>query len=523
MASSLTGRRARRAVGRRRPDPRRDQPARVDLRDGSGDGRDGGSDRRVDDRADRVGRRCRRVLTHGGSLANLTGLLAARAAAAPDAWREGVDGTLAVLAPPSAHYSVRRSVAMLGLGERSVIALDVDRYERIVPGALEAALERAQRPAYGRWRSRRRPAPPAPGSTTTSRRSAASAPSTASGSMSTPRMVRSALLSDAHRHLLSGIHHADSVVWDAHKMMRAASVCAAILVRDARRLDAAFQQKASYLFYEEAETAGPVLLGRQVECTKAPLGLKIFLNLAFRGERGLGEYVGGPYEKTLRFWELISARDGFECLCRPESNILCFRHGSDSALQVELRERLLAQASLSSQLDRGGGRALAAPRRDGPGERARATIRGTARRDRAAGGRLGRARRAAPPAAGRAPAPSGRRRPGRSQARWRQGSPPAPVPSLAAGRPSSSNSRWSELLSRSSRTAGGRHAGAAGRRQQGSLHAAPRRRDGRAQPERRPRRGPPRPATAPSAGGARRPRAAPGARAPGRPGGRSSR
>ena len=32
--------------------------------------------------------------------------------AAPDAWTEGVDGTLAVLAPPSTHYSVRRSVAM---------------------------------------------------------------------------------------------------------------------------------------------------------------------------------------------------------------------------------------------------------------------------------------------------------------------------------------------------------------------------------------------------------------------------
>ena len=58
-------------------------------------------------------------------------------------------------------------------------------------------------------------------------------------------------------------------------------------------------RRRAYLFYEEAETAGPVLLGRQVECTKAPLGLKIFLNLAFRGERGLGEYVGGQYDKTL--------------------------------------------------------------------------------------------------------------------------------------------------------------------------------------------------------------------------------
>ena len=70
------------------------------------------------------------VLTSGGSLANLTALLAARAAAAPDAWTEGVDGTLAVLAPPSSHYSVKRSAAMLGLGERAVVDLDVDEHER---------------------------------------------------------------------------------------------------------------------------------------------------------------------------------------------------------------------------------------------------------------------------------------------------------------------------------------------------------------------------------------------------------
>ncbi len=126
-------------------------------------------------------------------------------------------------------------------------------------------------------------------------------------------------------------------------MLRTSSLCAAILVRDVRRLDAAFQQSASYLIYEDAEAAGPDLLGRQVECTKAPLGLKVFMNLAWRGERGIGEYVAAQYDKTLRFWELISAREGFECLSRPESNILCFRYGSDDALQVELRERLLAE------------------------------------------------------------------------------------------------------------------------------------------------------------------------------------
>jgi L-2,4-diaminobutyrate decarboxylase len=85
------------------------------------------------------------VLTHGGSLANLTALLAARASASPDAWTEGVDGTLAVLAPDSAHYSVKRSVAMLGLGERALIPLEVDDYE-----------PHRARAARGRARARRR-------------------------------------------------------------------------------------------------------------------------------------------------------------------------------------------------------------------------------------------------------------------------------------------------------------------------------------------------------------------------------
>jgi L-2,4-diaminobutyrate decarboxylase len=289
------------------------------------------------------GRQSGGVLTHGGSLANFTALLAARAAAAPDAWREGVAGGLAVLAPPSAHYSVKRSVAMLGLGERAVVPLEVDELERIVPERLESALERAR--ADGR-----RPMALV---------AAACATSTglhddleAIGRFCREHGIwfhvdaahgASALLSPDYRNLLRGIEGADSVIWDAHKMLRTASLCAAVLVREAPRLDAAFHQQASYLFYEDSQVAGPDLLGRQVECTKAPLGLKVFLNLAFRGEAGIGRYVAGQYDKTRRFFDLISARPGFECLCPPESNILCFRYGRDAGHQVALREALLAE------------------------------------------------------------------------------------------------------------------------------------------------------------------------------------
>ena len=287
------------------------------------------------------------VLTHGGSLATFTALLAARAAAAPDAWRDGMAPGLAVLAPPSAHYSVKRSVAMLGLGERAVIPLEVDELERIRPERLEAALERAR------------------GDGLRPMALAAAACATSTGLHDDLEAVgrfcrehgmwfhvdaahgASALLSPRHRGLLRGIEQADSVIWDAHKMLRTSSLCAAVLLRHERRLEAAFQQQAAYLFYDDGGEGeadlGPDLLGRQLECTKAPLGLKIFLNLAWRGERGLGEYVAGQYDKTARFFELIEAREGFECLCAPESNILCFRYGRDGDEQVRLRQRLLAE------------------------------------------------------------------------------------------------------------------------------------------------------------------------------------
>jgi L-2,4-diaminobutyrate decarboxylase len=281
------------------------------------------------------------VLTHGGSLANLTVLLAARAAAAPDAWIEGVDGTLAVLAPRSTHYSVQRSVAMLGLGERAVVDLEMDEYERIAPDALMDALERCHA-------SGRRPMALV---------AAACATSTglhddleAIGAFCRDNGIwfhvdaahgATALVSPKHRHLLRGIEHADSAIWDAHKMMRTSTLAAAVLLREGWRLEAAFRQQAPYLIDENSDEAGPSLLERQVECTKAALGTRIFMNVAFRGEEGIARYLDDRYAKTLRFWELISAREGFECLSRPESNILCFRYGRDPDLQVRLRERLL--------------------------------------------------------------------------------------------------------------------------------------------------------------------------------------
>ena len=146
------------------------------------------------------------VLTHGGSLANLTVLLAARAAAAPGRLgRRGGRHARRARAAVGSHYSVKRSVAMLGLGERAVVDLEVDEDERIVPGfARRRARPLPTPPAAGRWRSWRRPAPRAPGSTTTWRPIGAFCREHGIWFHVDAAHGASALLSPEHRHLLDG-------------------------------------------------------------------------------------------------------------------------------------------------------------------------------------------------------------------------------------------------------------------------------------------------------------------------------
>jgi L-2,4-diaminobutyrate decarboxylase len=152
----------------------------------------------------------------------------------------------------------------------------------------------------------------------------------------------SALVSEKERHLLAGVELADSMTWDAHKMLRTSGLCTAVLCRDRHSLDRAFSQDASYLFYD-SEGPGVDLIHRTIECTKAALGLKVFLNLAWRGEKGIARYVEEQYELTRRIYRNIQARPGFSCPYEPESNIICFRYEGDDAFQVFIRERLLQE------------------------------------------------------------------------------------------------------------------------------------------------------------------------------------
>jgi L-2,4-diaminobutyrate decarboxylase len=148
------------------------------------------------------------------------------------------------------------------------------------------------------------------------------------------------MLSPHTRHLMKGIEKADSLVWDAHKMLATNTLCAAVLMRKAPNLYGALQQNASYLFHDK-DQPGFDFIEHTVECTKAGMGLRLFLVLAAMGKRGIADHVANLFDLGLRAWQVIAGHPGFEPGPRPQSNIVLFRFKASDQTQLELRKRLM--------------------------------------------------------------------------------------------------------------------------------------------------------------------------------------
>jgi L-2,4-diaminobutyrate decarboxylase len=287
------------------------------------------------------------TLTSGGTEATFTALLAARGVSMPDAWTNGVGSDPPVLlCGEHAHYAVTRAGAELGLGMRNVLAIRSRDY-KMDPGALSEALTE-----LGRLGRRVMAVVATAGSTATGSFDDLDAIATICDQHSVWLHVDaahggSALLSPTYRPRLRGIERARSVAWDPHKMMLLPTQTGMILVRDQHDLDAAFSQRAPYLF-NQAEGERVWDQGtRNFICSRRADVFKLWVALQRYGLNGLAELYDYFCALTRQMWEAIAERRDFEAMHEPECNILCFRYVGDrtrsdetlDALNRELRER----------------------------------------------------------------------------------------------------------------------------------------------------------------------------------------
>ena len=292
------------------------------------------------------------LITHGGSLANLTALLTARNASLPNCWRNGVPPNATLVVQADAHYSVARVAGVLGIGTANIIRVPLDERRRMRPDALAdilCELRNAGRPIVA---------------------VCACACATPIGAFDPlPEIADicdqhkvwlhvdaahggAAVLSPQHRHLVAGIERADSVTWDAHKMLFVPALCAFVLYRDRAHAFTAFQQDAPYLFDPSAPGLAAYDSGlRTIECTKRAAAYGLWGVWCVFGPELFADLVGRTFSVARVLYDKLQAAPDFEPLHEPECNIQVFRHlppqlrdASPEAIgdyQLKLRRRLV--------------------------------------------------------------------------------------------------------------------------------------------------------------------------------------
>jgi aromatic-L-amino-acid/L-tryptophan decarboxylase len=230
------------------------------------------------------------TFTTGGSEANLTGVLAALAAAFPHWPEDGLEGVRATLyVSEQAHDSFVKVARVVGLGDRAVRRVRSDASQRLEPSALGDAIA-ADRSA-GR----------------TPFLVVATVGTTATGAVDPLGPIADlcarerlwlhadaawggiALLSDALRGHVAGIERADSITWDAHKTLPVPMGAGMFFSRDRRFAESVFAVRTAYVPETEPGTADAYL--QTLQWSRRSIGLKVFMTLAELGRLGVAALV----------------------------------------------------------------------------------------------------------------------------------------------------------------------------------------------------------------------------------------
>lgn len=274
--------------------------------------------------------------TEDGTLANITALWVARNRLMPPQGdfhgceaeglaaglnRYGIDRCV-VLVSRLGHYSLRKAAGVLGIGNRNIVAVDVDRHNRMDLKALSKVLAGIQ---------------------ATSGRTRVMAVVGIAGTTETgtvdplPELAEicarhdlffhvdaawggPTLMSEKYGHYLKGIERADSVTIDGHKQLYMPMGCGMVFFKNPRVLDL-IAYHARYI-----ARPGSVDLGiKSIAGSREANALVLASALQIMGSRGYALLIEHGIDTARAFADTIRQRTLFELVSPPQLNILTYR------------------------------------------------------------------------------------------------------------------------------------------------------------------------------------------------------
>lgn len=299
------------------------------------------------------------TLASGGSEANLIALKCARDKAVSSIKDRGVrsaERDLVVYASEQCHYSIDKSVDLLGLGRESLRKIPTDESFHIRLDALQQEIDKDR--AAGRLPC-----------------CIVGVAGTTSTGVIDPLADLAALarehrcwfhvdaaygaplaFSAKHKQRLRGITLADSVTFDPHKWMFVPFACGATLVRDGGGvLRDSFDMSPEYLSEDRGGADVEFDFFRYGQMgTRRFNSLKLWMAMKFMGRQGYAQTVERQIDLTNYLASKLDRLPGFKRLGQVETAVCCFRYLPDSLAQSSGVEQDRMQQRLQQTIERSG-------------------------------------------------------------------------------------------------------------------------------------------------------------------------
>ncbi len=261
-------------------------------------------------------------LCGGGSSANLMGIAMAREARLP-ANRTGAQPAV-VYASEQVHMSIPRAVGLLGLGRENIRLIPTDGEFRMIPRALEDAIEHDRREA-------RKAIAIVASAGTVNTGAVDPIPEIAAIARQYGLWLHvdgayGALAALAIPETFRGLAEADSLSLDAHKWLYQPVDCGCVLFRDPEAARTAFAFVGEYVRVLNQDPAESfAFFEESIEQSRRFRALKLWCALRYHGRAAFREAIAQDLAHARRLAENIRTARDLELLAPVELSAVCFR------------------------------------------------------------------------------------------------------------------------------------------------------------------------------------------------------
>ena len=264
------------------------------------------------------------TIAAGGSMTNYMGMMMARDKYDPEFRNKGKQVPLVGYTSVECHYSVAKNATFCGIGRDNVKKIDSDEHGKISVSALETQIQKdiaaGLRPFFVN----------------------ATAGTTVMGAFDPIREISalckkydmwlhvdgaygaSVMFSDKYRHLMEGSHLADSVTFNAHKMLGTPITCSIIVTPHKKCLYDSFSNEASYLYQADGDDINPGKISLQ--CGRRNDALKFWTMWKAIGTKGLGEIVDHEFHLADVARDYIRTNSDYTLYSFDDSINICFNY-----------------------------------------------------------------------------------------------------------------------------------------------------------------------------------------------------